>query len=169
MCPTGVMASTTTEDFEKFYVTSYGEILGVVTLVTGSRASAEDLVHEALARAWERNNEIRDLPRWVLTVALNLGRNRWRRLRREVLRRDASEVATSPTAEVSLDLRGALRDLPTRQREVVVLHYFLDLSVADIAGWLELSEGGVKHALHRARRSLVNALSTEEVSDADPN
>ncbi len=60
----------------------------------------------------------------------------------------------------------ALRRLPHRQREVAVLHYLMDLPVADIAALVGLSEGGVKNALFHARHALATALSvgqSEEV------
>ncbi|MGH2659124.1 MAG: RNA polymerase sigma factor [Actinomycetota bacterium] len=50
------------------------------------------------------------------------------------------------------------RNLPSRQREVAVFHYFLDLDVAEVASLLGVPEGTVKSALHRARRSLARAL-----------
>ncbi len=163
------MASPLTSDeLRSFLRSDYPRVLGAVTLLTGSRATAEDAVSEALARAWEhsrrpRADPIERLDRWVLTVALNLARNRWRKLRREVMRRDVERPAEDPPDPSLVDLRRSLRDLPARQREVVVLHYLLDLPVAEIAELLELSPGGVKHALFRARRSLADALTIKEV------
>jgi RNA polymerase sigma-70 factor (ECF subfamily) len=158
-----VVARLTSDDLRSFYDTHYVGVLGAVTLMTGSRPAAEDVVHEALARAWERGgDDIEQLDRWVLTVALNLARNRWRKLRREIAGRNVDEVVAAADGE-SVDLHQALRALPARQREVVVLHYLLDLPVAEVAERLELSTGGVKHALFRARRSLARALAVEEV------
>jgi RNA polymerase sigma-70 factor (ECF subfamily) len=147
-----------------FYDDHYRDVVGAVTLVTGSRVIAEDAVNEAVARAWERCDGIQQRNRWVLTVALNVARNRWRRTRREVSGREASEGAIEPADPALIDLRLALRALPVRQREVVVLHYLLDLPVAEVEEWLRLSPGGVKHALFRARRSLADVLTIEEVS-----
>jgi RNA polymerase sigma-70 factor (ECF subfamily) len=155
-----VGARLTDDDLRSFYDTHYGRVLGVVTLVTGSRAAAEDVVHEAVARAWERGDRLEHLERWVLTVALNLARNRWRKIRREVGGRAVERAVPAQEAEAeAVDLRRALRDLPGRQREVVVLYYLLDLPVAEVAELLGLSAGGVKHALFRARRSLAGALA----------
>ena len=61
-----------------------------------------------------------------------------------------------------VDLRDAVATLPTRQREVVVLHYYLGYPVREIAGLLAVSEGNVKNALFRARASLATALRVEE-------
>lgn len=155
----------TDDDLRSFYDGHYRSIVGAVTVVTGSRAAAEDCVHEALARAWERRERPDRIDRWVVTVALNLSRNRWRRVRREVPYvagdRDGDRAAVVSDVE-SVDLRRALSALPRRQREVVVLHYLLDLPVADVAEVLGLSAGGVKHALFRARSSLAGALAVDE-------
>jgi RNA polymerase sigma-70 factor (ECF subfamily) len=154
--------------FADFYADRYREVLGVLTLVTGDRSTAEDVVHEALARAWERRSTIEHLDRWVVTVALNLARSRFRRAWREVLRRDPDDGAAPDGPEgLSVDLRRALARLPVRQREVIVLHYVLDLPVAEVAALLHLSPGGVKHALYRARGSLAGSLAdTEETRRA---
>lgn len=152
-----------------FFSSDYQRVLGAVTLLTGSRPAAEDAVHEALARAWERSlktehDSIEHLDRWVLTVALNVARSRWRKLRRETLQRDVAAIPEAYANDsMSMDLRQAIRDLPDRQREVIVLHYVIDMSVEEVADLLGLSPGGVKHALFRARHSLANVITKEEV------
>ena len=156
----------TDEELRGFLAGPYRRIVDAVRLVTGSRAAAEDAVHEALARAWERRGRIDHLDRWVVTVALNVARSRWRKLRREVYVADGTAVGppagpTDPVA-AAVDIERALQQIPRRQREVAVLHYVLDLRIADIAELLGLSEGGVKHALHSARRSLAKALAYDE-------
>lgn len=162
-CPLDVAGDVTEDELEGFFTGHYSQVLRVVTLVTGSRSAAEDAVHEALARAWEHRGPIDHLDRWVLTVALNLARNRWRKLRREVLGRTVDRPSPERPSGVSVDLERALRALPNRQREVLVLHYLLDLSVAQVADLLRLSPGGVKNALHRGRASLATVLTTQEV------
>ena len=154
-------------DIRQFIDGPYAGIVRTVALICESPAGAEDAVHEALARAWVRRSTIEHLDRWVLTVALNLARSRWRRLGRES---SVGEVvpACSDDDLPDLDLRAAIRDLSPRQREVVVLHYFLDQPVAEIAAVTGLSEGGVKHALFRARRSLANRLSSAESEELRP-
>ena len=151
------------DELRRFFDEDYRQILGAVTLVTGSRVVAEDAVNEAIARCWEKRDRVQQMNRWVLTVALNLARNRWRRARREVPEHDGDDRGSEPGDQVLLDLRLALRNLPARQKEVVALHYLLDLPVAEVADWLDLSEGGVKNALFKARRTLASDLTNEEV------
>ncbi len=148
-------------DFDRFFADHYRRTLGVVFVLTGSVARAEDAVHEAVARAWERRARIERLDRWILTTAMNLARNRWRNLRREVVQA-ATPTGLAPDSDnFSLDVRRAIARLPLRQRQAVVLHYVLDLPVAEIADFLALSPGGVKHALFRGRASLAAALAPQ--------
>ena len=154
-------------------------MLTAVSLICGSRAAAEDAVQDALVRAWERDERrgpLESLPAWVVTVARNAARSSRRRDRaeRRALQRlaDASPAEakswTSPSlaAEV-LDVRKAVLGLPTRQREVTVLRYFLGLDVKELAQTLGVSEGTVKASLHQARRSLAAALGAVADEEVD--
>lgn len=151
------------DELSRFLSGPYRSILRAVVLVTGDVPSAQDAVHEAIARAWERRRDIQSLDRWVVTTALNLARSRHRKLRREAFA-PIPDRAGAAIDEVAVDFERAIAALPSRQREVVVLHYLLDLPVAEVALVLGLSEGGAKHALFRARASLAPALvETPEV------
>jgi RNA polymerase sigma-70 factor (ECF subfamily) len=142
----------------------YRRVLRTVCLAADSDAAAEDAVHEAIARACERWSEIEHLDRWVLVVALNLIRSRWRK----VLRRAPKAVGSATSGGedfATVEWLLVMRSLPRRQREVAVLHYVEDLPIALIAEIVGSSEGAVKNALYQARRALAAALtddSTEE-------
>jgi RNA polymerase sigma-70 factor, ECF subfamily len=123
-------------------------------------------VQEALARAWERSERgerIESLGAWVTTVALNLGRSRWRRAMAERRARDRIGSPEAPPApDDAVDIERALAGLSRRQREAVVLRYYLGEDVAGVARILGVSEGTVKTTLHRARRALAAALGERE-------
>jgi RNA polymerase sigma-70 factor (ECF subfamily) len=131
-------------------------------------------VQEALVRAWERSrgpNDIESLEPWIVTVALNLSRSRLRRLMVE--RRARSKLVQPPASPPdgdAADVRRALADLPRRQREAVVLRYFLDLDVREVAAVMGVGEGTAKSTLARARGALSERLAEQrEVSpDARP-
>lgn len=159
----------------------YRQVVAAVDLVCGSRPTAEDAVQEALARAWERQargEEIRSIPAWVTTVALNLARSHLRRRRCErravdrlgtITRFERPDHATSSSNANSV--RAAVATLPRRQREVIVLRYYADLDVLEIAEVLGIAEGTVKASLHRGRKNLANVLADpepEQVRDATP-
>jgi RNA polymerase sigma-70 factor (ECF subfamily) len=159
-----------TDAVEQLARAEYVRLVRAVALSCGSVAAAEDAVQEALARAWERargGQSFHHLAGWVVTVALNLTRSRFRKARRERPLTDRADTSVEYDPAL-LDLADAVRALPRRQREVVVLHYYLGYEIRVIASLLEVSEGNVKNALHRARASLARALRVEEeVSEHD--
>ena len=159
----------------EFLASECPRLIAAVALVCGNATVAEDAVEEALARARERSErgeEIRSLSGWVLTVALNLVRSGFRRAILERRYRERESFTRSPDVAATdeiLDLQRALSALPRRQREAVVLHYYLDLPVAEVGRVLGMSEGTVKTTLFRARHALARTLGdpdTEEATDA---
>ena len=160
-----------TEGFEEFYTATVGRLLGAMYPVTGDLHEAEEIVQEAFARASTRWNRLRDydVPEaWVRRVAMNLAADRARSLRRQtraLLRLGPPPAVPSVSVE-TLALVEALRTLPVRQRQAVVLHYLADLPVADIAQALAIPSGTVKSLLARGRRALAAKLGEpEEVFD----
>lgn len=159
----------------EFLVTGYPRLVAAVALVSGSRPAAEDAVQEALLRAWERSERgerIDSLPAWVTTVSLNLARSGLRRLLAERRARDrlGRIDPAEPEAADRLDLERALAALPRRQREAVVLRYYLGMDTREVAEVLRINEGTVKSTLFRARAALARALGvpeTEEANDVD--
>jgi RNA polymerase sigma-70 factor (ECF subfamily) len=171
MVTVGRGGDTLTElEIRDFLNRDYQRLVTALAYVSGSVPAAEDAVQEALARAWERSERgarIDSLTAFVTTVARNLLRDRFRRLRVERrARRDLAEGIpdrSSPTVAADrADLVRALAALPARQREVAVYHYVLDLDVLEIAGVLQVPEGTVKSALFRARHSLARALRVDD-------
>jgi RNA polymerase sigma-70 factor (ECF subfamily) len=151
----------------------YPRVVAAVSLVSGSQATAEDAVQEALLRAWsrsERGEPIDSLPAWVVTVALNLSRSGIRRVMAERRARQRVMVRVGPVAEPSsdpTDVRRALAALPRRQREVAVLRYLIDLDTRETSSALGISEGTVKSTLAKARSALGEALSDDLREDAN--
>ena len=126
---------------------------------------------------WERSGRgltIESLPAWVTAVALNLARSglRHRRIEARAHKVDGAQrttAAPSDAVEDRLDLALALRALPRRQREVVVLRHHLGLDIRSIARALDVSEGAVKASLHRAHRSLAARLDPSLAVEGVPH
>lgn len=119
----------------------------------------EDAVQEALVRAWTRRDEIESISAWVRQVALNNARMTLRS--RYAEERALQRLVLDPLRESRSELdgvRAAIAALPQRQAQVVVLHYYVDLSVVDIAAHLGIRTGTVKSELHRARAALARSL-----------
>lgn len=150
------------EEFSLFVRARSGELQRVAWLLTGNWALAEDLVQSSLAKTWQRWRSIerRDAPeayvrRVLMTTFLASRRRRWHRelslarLPEVADRRDvASDVAQRDA------VAAALRRLPNRQRAVIVLRYFLDLSEQASAEALHCSVGTVKSQTSRALTTL---------------
>jgi RNA polymerase sigma factor (sigma-70 family) len=155
-------------ELHEFVHTHYPRLVGALALLCGSRATAEDAVQEALARAWERSlrgEEVESLAAWVTTVAMNVTRSGVRRLTTE--RRARAKLMAVPDdatsqAETRVDVRRALATLSRRQREATVLRYYLGLEVGEIARVMRAPEGTIKSLLGRARASIARALDFEE-------
>lgn len=155
-----------------FIVRDYPRIVTGLAVMCGSRVAAEDAVQDAVARAWERAERgegIEDLAAWVTVVARNLLKSWFRRVRAErravsALGREEGGRSEVGAAEDHVDVVRALTLLTRTQRETTVLHYYLGLSVVEVAGALGVSEGTVKSTLHRARQILAPALGLQETA-----
>jgi len=155
--------------FDDFYVFAYPRLVAALTFVTGDPDLARDAVDEACARAVERlgrGHEIDVLEAWVRVVARNVAFGRLRRLtserraRRRLLAQARSDAgAPADAVAAAIDVRSALGALSQRQREVVVMHYFLGQRIEEIADELGIPAGTVKSALHRARAALAERLT----------
>lgn len=154
----------------EFVRSTYPRLVATVALITGSRAAAEDAVQEAMARAWERGERgehIASLPAWLTTVSVNLARSGMRRLVAERKARTRLSITSEAdaTPEELVDLRSALGALPRRQREAVVLRYYLGLEVAEVAATMGAPLGTAKSLLSRGRAALADALHVEDVEE----
>jgi RNA polymerase sigma-70 factor (sigma-E family) len=153
--------------FERSFEGLYRLAYRVAFRILGDRAEAEDVAQETLARAVLRWSRLEERPEgWVSRVASNLALDGYRRRARR------RRVLSGPMGVVDermgerADLVQALRSLPRRQREVVVLRYLADLSESDVAAALGCSAGSVKtHAsrgLAALRQRLGGGLEPEE-------
>jgi RNA polymerase sigma-70 factor (ECF subfamily) len=128
-----------------------------------SAADSDDVVQEALVRAWRRR-ESYDASRgsvqsWLLAIVAD----RCRRHRSRHWRPESAQfidVTAAPASDLdrSVDIERAVRRLSHRQRIAVELHYYVGLSVAEAATVMRCSEGTVKSTLSDARRRLLPAL-----------
>ena len=122
------------------------------------RTEAEDVVQEAVLKAWRRLGTFRaeaDFSSWFLGIVANqcrtVRRGRWW----AVIRHDAPpQLPGAGSAPADHDLRRALSRLDTDRRLVVVLHYYLDMGLEEVAAVVGAPVGTVKSRLHRALQAL---------------
>jgi RNA polymerase sigma-70 factor (ECF subfamily) len=154
--------------FEQFYAASYTRLLRQLALVTGDRGDAEELLQEAYGRAalrWRRLADYEAPEAWVRRVALRLAADRARRARRRAAALLRLRPPQQPPVELSvesLDLASSLRKLSVGQRQAIVLHHLIGLTVEEVAGQLEIPVGTVKTRLARGRAALARYLEAGE-------
>jgi len=140
--------------FDELYAVGYRAGYAVL----GRRADAEDCAQEACARALARWERVEDhAAAWIARVATNLALDRVRGLGRNRWSRRGDEVDHG-ASEHRHDLISALRALPKRQRDAVVLRFVVDLSEQDTASAMGCTVGTVKSAAARGLDRLRHVL-----------
>jgi RNA polymerase sigma-70 factor (ECF subfamily) len=157
--------------YTAFYLKSYRRAVGVAYGISGSRAAAEEIAQEAFLvalRRWAEVSQFDDPSVWVYAVTINIARNVVRRrlaemraMKRWVAKNEHLFTPRELSIE-SKELWKAVRRLPRRQAQVIVLHYQLGYHVDEIAKNLGISSNTVKVQLKNARAGLAKLLSEEE-------
>jgi RNA polymerase sigma-70 factor (sigma-E family) len=148
------------EEFTRWARARQGHLLRASLLLTGDRQRAEDLVQEALTKVAMRWGRLRltSPDAYARTVIYHDNVSWWRKHRREVLTAyDVEQVSAAPEPERRILLLAALATLTPRQRAVIVLRYFEDLTERQVAEMLGVSVGTVKSQTHVSLRRLRDA------------
>ena len=155
--------------FDEFVVTRSPALLRTAYLLTGNQHTAEDLVQTTLTKlylAWDRIADRQHVDAYARRTLVNEHRSTWRRSSRhlEVLSEQPPETGREAAAydgEREMVWR-FVQGLPPRQRAVVVLRYYEDLSEAQIAELLGISAGTVKSQASRALAALRDRVPARE-------
>ena len=148
-------------------------LVRLARLFTDDRNAAEDLVQEAFIRLHRSAHRIEDpakVASYLRSIVLNLARDHNRRGLMSLRHREPPSADTAPdmpedlvvAAEEGRRVVAALRDLPLRQRDCLVLRYYMDLSEREIAETLEISPNSVKTHCRRGMAALHQALEVME-------
>lgn len=143
-------------EFEEFVRARGPALLRYGYVLTGDAHDAADLVQEALLRlsdTWRRVRHKDNPESYVRTIMTRQHISWWRRRRREVLTDDPPEGSYTDSHPTG-DLWKELASLPRRQRTVLVLRYYEDLSDQEIADILGISRGTVRSQAFRALNTL---------------
>lgn len=156
---TGSTCSPTTRSFDDFYRQEWAGAVRLAHLLTGVDAVAEDLAQDAFAAVESRWSSIDNAVGYLRTAVVNTCRSWQRRRSREDAR--LRRVAPLMRTQVDLgerDLLDAVDALPFRQRAVLVLRFYHDLSEREIAETLGCRPGTVKSSSARALRQLRRVI-----------
>ncbi|MCF7955004.1 MAG: sigma-70 family RNA polymerase sigma factor [Phycisphaerae bacterium] len=163
-------ANGDTASFEQIVSRYQGYICAVTYIATGDVEKSEELAHETFISAWRSLDQLKDLKKfrgWLATIARNVVRNSFRDKKSDIISSAAnidsvneSAVTADQTDEDALTderkaiVEHALKTIPQKYREVIVLYYRQDQSIKQVAAQLELSEDAVKQRLSRGRKML---------------
>ncbi len=158
--------------FERIYRSHANRVFSVCVRMSGDRVLAEELTQDVFVRAWSKLNLYRGesafstwLHRLAVNVILNARKTEGRRRGRFASEGEGEDVgdampalARTATPGIAIDLEAAVASLPPGARRVFVLHDVEGYKHEEIATMLEITSGGSKAQLHRARMLLREAL-----------
>jgi RNA polymerase sigma factor (sigma-70 family) len=155
-------------DFDALYRESRDDVFAYATTLLRDRSAAEDVTAQAFERAYRKRSRYdagRGTPRaWLFGIARNAALDELRTRKRAAdapLPPPAPEIAPDEAAELAAQrdaVRVAMHNLPPRDRELIALKYHADLSHAEIAEVLGVSESNAGTLLHRAMTKLREAI-----------
>jgi RNA polymerase sigma-70 factor (ECF subfamily) len=164
------VGSAARREYDWYFRACFAPVARTVFLIVHDPVLAEDVTQEALYRMlrhWGTVSQYERPEAWVRRVAIRIA---VRELQRSSTRRERERIAEAGVPDVhdhlpDPDLARAVAELAPMQRAAVVLFYWEDRPVADIAQVLEVSESTVKQHLFRARHRLAELLGEEAVDD----
>lgn len=139
----------------------------LLALCGGDSVLADDIAQDALVRAYIASGSFLGLSKfstWLFRIAYNCYMDYHRRVRPDTISTDAAVALNVPASEETdasfryQRLYRALDSLPEKEKAVIVLHYFEDLSIKDIASILQMPSGTVKYHLSIGRNHLKTIL-----------
>lgn len=154
-------------DFERFCEDVWPRLVAALAHYTGDARLAEEFAQDALIRAgdrWARVGHMRSPAGWTFRVGANLAHSHFRRraAERRALQRHGPPDESQPDPADALAVQRALQDLPDRQRQAVVLRYYLDLSPDEAGEVLGVSGQAVRNLTHRAIATLRDTFIIDE-------
>lgn len=159
--------------FDSLMTLYYSKALHIAYLISGNRSDSEDIVQETFVLCWVNRKKIREPEYFETWLFKTLTREAWRfckRARREPPVEEVfGEDQTSPVNVMEEAMKNweareiyrVVKELPVKQRTVIVLYYYNQMSTKEIARVMNCLEGTVKSRLFTARASLKQVLEDE--------
>jgi RNA polymerase sigma-70 factor (ECF subfamily) len=155
--------------FDGLVAVYYPDMFRYAAWLSRDKSVAEEVVQEALLRAWKSLDSLRDedaAKQWLLTIVRRENARYFERRRLETVDIDelsgaqAALLAESPNEELA-DMREAIFGLDDDYREPLVLQVLMGYSTNEIAAMMGLKQGAVLTRLHRARHKLIDSMADE--------
>ena len=162
-------ADTVEGGFRALVDREYPGLVAAAAMIVGSIPIAEETVQDVLERTFARWDRVSELDRpgaWVRRAVLNQSISTVRRStseRRALERVRSTDVSGDHGDEPAPEIWLAVGDLPSNQARAIALHYGADLALATVATEMDLSETAVKALLFRARNTLRELRTVQEM------
>ena len=141
----------------ELFAALYPRLAGWVRRLVDDDETAHEIASEAFTRLWARWTTVAEPNGFLYVTAANIVRDHWRKLERErrAVRRAKTEAAGAPHPEqADPSVRLLVQSLPERLRVPILLHYYADMPIREVAALTGRREGTVKADLHAARELL---------------
>ncbi|MFE0520547.1 RNA polymerase sigma factor [Streptomyces sp. NPDC058954] len=141
----------------ELFAALYPRLAGWVRRLVDDDETAHEIASEAFTRLWARWTTVAEPNGFLYVTAANIVRDHWRKLERErrAVRRAKTEAAVAPHPEqTDPSVRLLVQSLPERLRVPILLHYYADMPIREVAALTGRREGTVKADLHAARELL---------------
>ena len=157
------------EDFTRMVTAYQGAILRMCCLYLHDPAQAEDALQETFIKAYKRMDSFRGDSAertWLMSIAINtcrdINRSAWfRHTEKRVVPEDLP-LSTPSVNEEALALAEAIRRLPGKLREAILLYYYQDMTIQEVAGALHAAPSTILKRLNQAREMLRELLSEDD-------
>ncbi|MDR9854823.1 sigma-70 family RNA polymerase sigma factor [Paenibacillus sp. VCA1] len=139
-------------------------VYGIALMLTRSAPTADDIMQETFLRAFQKYDQYdpsRPLKPWLYRIAVNLAKSAMRRQKWLFFQEDPPDIGDEFLVEESLmkseserELWESVNKLSAKRKEVIILHYYAELSLPEVAEALNIPEGTCKSRLHEALKQL---------------
>lgn len=160
----------TNDDFEKAVIRNNQRLFLIALSFTKSTHDAQDILQNVFLKLLKYSEEFTSnehLDKWLTTVCVNESKNYIKSLFRKHKSIDDCEIVSPDIFENSMqsDLYNVVMSLPKKDRTVIHLFYYEDMSIKEISSILKSTESTVKTRLSRARKKLKEMLGDEWINE----
>lgn len=132
--------------------------------IVRNRTDAEDVVCEAIVRAFEHMNDLRDsekLKSWMMSIVANIAKTLYRKRMREITVYEIPEYGGYHAEDYKREIWDCVMNLSEPQKKVFVLFFYSGYSIKEISELLDIREGTVKSRLVRARQKIKEMIQVK--------
>lgn len=163
------------EIFEILYKQNYKKLFFVSYTITRDRELSKDVVQQAFFQAYKKMNQLKDKEKfsaWIMKIAINEAKNLIKSISRlkvvpivEIKETDSARDSFEYIYEIKDQVQRVLNALSPEDSEILVLRYYSDLALEDIAFILNISSSNVKIRLHRAKINFRESMMWDAADD----